>query len=417
MNDAPTTAAGVAAVEEIRERFPALARRHNGAPVAYFDGPGGTQVPREVADAVVDYLLHHNANTHWAYPTSGETDVALAAARAAVADYLNGAPDEVAFGANMTTLTFHLARALGRRWGAGDEVVVTELDHEANIGPWLRLEASGVKARFWKIRNPGARLETRDLEELLRSGRVRLVAMPLASNATGGVVDVAAASRLARKAGATTFVDAVHFAPHGRIDVQELGADFLAFSGYKIFGPHMGFLWGRLDALRELKPAREFFIPADPPYAFEAGTQTYEGIAGMLGAMRYLASLDAEGSLPRAMDRIRSDERGLSEALLTALAVVRGLTILGESDPGRAEARVPTVSFAISGFDPARIVEHLASRGIQARDGHLYAPRLLEASGIDPKTGLARVSLCHYNTREEIEKLREALHALSSRNT
>ena len=401
--------------DRARSRFPAL---RDAPGTVFFDNAAGAQVPEEVLDAIREHLLRRNVQRGGRYDRSQAVEAMLGEARERVASFLNAeSPQEISFGLNSTSLIRMIAECTRPKLRAGDEVVVTELDHEANIGPWLRLEASGVKARFWKIRSPGARLETRDLEELLRSGRVRLVAMPLASNATGGVVDVAAASRLARKAGATTFVDAVHFAPHGRIDVQELGADFLAFSGYKIFGPHMGFLWGRLDALRELKPAREFFIPADPPYAFEAGTQTYEGIAGMLGAMRYLASLDAEGSLPRAMDRIRSDERGLSEALLTALADVRGLTILGESDPGRAEARVPTVSFAISGFDPARIVEHLASRGIQARDGHLYAPRLLEASGIDPKTGLARVSLCHYNTREEIEKLREALHALSSRNT
>jgi len=399
--------------DRVRARFPAL---RDAPGTVFFDNAAGAQVPEEVVDAIREHLLLRNVQRGGRYDRSRAVDAMVEEARGRVASFLNAeSPEEISFGINSTSLIRMIADSIRPQFRAGDEVVVTELDHEANIGPWLRLEAFGVKARFWKIRNPGARLETGDLEDLLRSGRVRLVAMPLASNATGGVVDVAAASRLAREAGATTFVDAVHFAPHGRIDVRALGADFLAFSGYKIFGPHIGFLWGRLDALRALKPAREFFIPADPPYAFEAGTQAYEGIAGMLGALRYLASLDAEGSLPRAMDRIRSDERGLSEALLAALADVRGLTILGESDPGRAEARVPTVSFAIPGFDPARIVEHLASRGIQARDGHLYAPRLLEASGIDPKTGLARVSLCHYNTREEIGKLREALG--SSRNT
>lgn len=397
--------------DRVRPRFPAL---RDAPGTVFFDNAAGAQVPEEVVDAIREHLLRRNVQRGGRYERSRAVDRMLGEARETIASFLNAeSPQEIAFGINSTTLIRTVADSIRPLLRAGDELVVTELDHEANIGPWLRLETSGVEARFWKIRNPGARLETEDLEELLRSGRVRLVAMPLASNATGSIADVAAASRLARKAGATTFVDAVHFAPHGRIDVQALGADFLAFSGYKIFGPHVGFLWGRLNALRELKPAREFFISADPPHSFEAGTQSYEGIAGMLGAMRYLTSLDADGSLPRAMDRIRSDERGLSEALLTALADVRGLTILGESDPARVDARVPTVSFAISGFDPARIVEHLAASGIQARDGHLYAPRLLEASGIDPKTGLARVSLCHYNTREEIRKLRDALHALS----
>ena len=396
--------------DRVRGRFPAL---RDAPGTVFFDNAAGAQVPEEVHEAIREHLLRRNVQRGGRYEKSRAVDAMLGSARETVASFLNAeSPQEISFGLNSTTLIRTVADSIRPLLRAGDEVVVTELDHEANIGPWLRLEASGLNARFWRIRNPGARLEMADLAELLGSGRVRVVAMPLASNATGGVVDVAAATRLARQAGAYTFVDAVHFAPHGRIDVQVLGADFLAFSGYKIFGPHVGFLWGRGDALRRLKPEREFFISAEPPYAFEAGTQTYEGIAGLLGAMRYLASLDPEGSLPSAMDRIRLYERDLSRALLAELASVRGLTILGEADPARAEARVPTVSFAISGFDPAQIVEHLAASGIQARDGHLYAPRLLQACGIDPKSGLARVSLCHYNTRGEIQSLMDALRAL-----
>jgi selenocysteine lyase/cysteine desulfurase len=238
------------------------------------------------------------------------------------------------------------------------------------------------------------------------------VALPLASNATGRIVDVARAASMAREAGALTFVDAVHYGPHGPIDARALGADCLAFSGYKIFGPHAGFLWGRGETLRWLLPARDFFIPADPPYAYEAGTQTYEGIAGLGAAMAYLRSLDPAGSLAGAMARVRAYERGLATVLVRGLAAVPGLKILGDPDPAHVEERVPTVSFRIEDVSADRIVEHLAGLGIQARDGHMYAPRLLAAAGFDPEPGVARVSLCHYNTTSEIDRILAALRQL-----
>jgi selenocysteine lyase/cysteine desulfurase len=300
-----------------------------------------------------------------------------------------------------------------------------------------------VTPAWWRVRGTGAFLDVEDLRSLLRSpgGPVRVVALPLASNATGGIVDVAAAARVAREAGALTFVDAVHYAPHGPVDAQALGADFLAFSGYKIFGPHVGFLWGSKEAYRALEPSREFFIPAEAPYAFEGGTQGYEGIAGMAGAMRYLASLGREAeegrsgagrldgtstrsgaspdptlsrpALARAMNRIRAYETGLARAMLQALREIPSLRLLGESDPGRATDRLPTFSFRIDGIPPAEIVTELAAEGVHARDGHMYAPRLLEAAGIDPATGVCRVSLCHYNTASEIERSIATVRALA----
>ncbi|HSB35721.1 MAG TPA: aminotransferase class V-fold PLP-dependent enzyme, partial [Thermoanaerobaculia bacterium] len=249
-----------ASVEAIRSRFPALERRQDGVPVAYFDGPGGTQVPLEVVEAMRDYLLHHNANTHWLYPTSAETDAAIGDARQALADFVNGSPSEIVFGANMTTLTFHLARALGRQWGPGDEVVVTELDHHANIDPWRELERErGVSVRMAKLRVETGQLDMEDLARAI-GPRTRLLAIGGASNALGTVNDVPAAAGMARAAGALVFVDAVHSAPHVLPDVARLDCDFLACSAYKFYGPHVGILWGRRRLLESLDAPR--LVPA-----------------------------------------------------------------------------------------------------------------------------------------------------------
>ena len=414
-----------------RRRFPAL--REAGDRRVFFDNAAGAQVPDEVVDAVRDHLVGRNVQRGGRYDLSRAVDAQIAETRRLLAAFVNAdTPDEIIFGLNSTSLMRAIAEASRLRFRPGDRVVVTQLDHEANVGPWVRLERDGVRPLFWGVRGREARLDLNGLEALLRAepGRVRLVAMPLASNATGRVVDVASAAALARAAGALVFVDAVHFGPHGSIDARALGADFLAFSGYKIFGPHMGFLWGRAEALRDLTPVRDFFIPAEAPGAFEGGTQTFEGLAGMAGAMRYLASW-GEGTpgspagearpgespervaLRSAMERIRESEALLGRRLLGALATVPGLSILGDSDPDRIAARVPTVSFTIERIAPAAIVERLAERSIQAREGHMYAPRLLEAAGIDPESGVVRVSLCHYNTPEEIDRLGEALRSLA----
>jgi cysteine desulfurase family protein (TIGR01976 family) len=413
--------------EAVRARFPAL--RAAGDREVFFDNAAGAQVPDEVVDAMRDHLVARNVQRGGRYQKSREVDAAIADARALVAAFLNAeSPDEIVFGLNSTSLIRMVAESLRPALRPGDRIVITELDHEANVGPWLRLESSGVTPVAWKVRGPAAALEVEDLRAILRSagGPVRLVALPLASNTTGGIVDVAAAARIVREAGALAFVDAVHFAPHGAVDVRALGADFLVFSGYKIFGPHVGFLWGEREAWRTLSPAREFFIPGDAPYAFEGGTQVYEGIAGMAGAMRYLASLGEEpgatasspslahAALGGAMRRIRGYETDLTSAMLHSLREIPGLRVLGESDPARAGSRLPTFSFRIDGVTPAAIVDHLAASGIHARDGHMYAPRLIEASGIDTAAGVCRVSLCHYNTRAEVGRFAAAMRDVAA---
>ena len=298
MTTAMTTKA-VASVETIRSRFPALGRRHNGAPVAYFDGPGGTQVPQSVVDAMGDYLLHHNANTHWAYPTSVETDALLEAAREALADFVGGRASEIAFGANMTTLTFHLGRALGRRWSAGDDLVVTELDHHANSDTWRQL----AKERGLTVKAVPFRLETGQLDMGALGAaigpRTRLVAIGAASNALGTINDVRRVADLAHAEGALVFVDAVHYAPHALVDVTALGADFLACSAYKFYGPHIGVLWGRQSLVDELDLPRLEPAPASAPENLETGTQNHEGIVGAAAAVEFLASLAEGADAPR----------------------------------------------------------------------------------------------------------------------
>jgi cysteine desulfurase family protein (TIGR01976 family) len=432
VRDGRATAFDVAAA---RSRFAAL--REPDAPV-FFDNAAGAQVPDEVVSAVREHLEHRNVQRGGRYPRSRAVDATIAAARRRIASFLNApSPEEICFGANSTSVMRAVAEAIRPTLKPGDRVVVTELDHEANVGPWLRLERSGVEPVLWKTRGGAeARLELDDLAAIFREGRVRLVALPLASNTSGRIVDVAAAARLAREHGAWTFVDAVHYAPHGPIDAAALGADFLAFSGYKIFGPHIGFLWGRREILNALEPVSEHFIPSTAPYAYESGTQNFEGMAGMSAALHYLATADASPgpgpgtalppidvfddaaaaslrtALAASMRRIRDYETGLAAGLLDAMRSARGVTILGDPDPARTASRVPTFSFAVAGKTPAAVVDHLAALGIQSREGHMYAPRLLRAAGFDPDEGVARVSLCHYNTHEEIARFAQALRAL-----
>jgi len=411
------------ALEAVRSRFPAL--REAGDREIFFDNAAGAQVPDEVLTAVRDHLVTRNVQRGGRYALSERVDQQIEETRGLLAAFLNArSSNEIIFGLNSTTLIRGVAEAARPSFRARDRVIVTELDHEANIGPWLRLASSGADVVFWKMRGPDPRLDLDDLRALVEEpgcGPVRWIAVPLASNATGGIVDVAAIAKIAREAGARAgdpgarvFVDAVHYAPHAPIDVQALGADFLAFSGYKIFGPHIGFLWGRAEALRELAPAREFFIPAEAPYAFESGTQAYEGLAGMAGAMRYLASL-ADGDIRRAMERIRETEATLAAIFLEAAHALPGLTIVGDSSPEPLGRRVPTFAFRIAGRDPRKIVEALAARRIHARDGHLYAPRLMTALGIDPAVGACRVSLCHYNTPAEIATFFDVLRTAGTR--
>src|SRR5712675_2811450 len=311
--------------EEIRRCFPALARTHNGYSVAYFDGPGGTQVPRTVVEAMNDYLYRHNANTHWAYPTSAETDVIIDSARSVLADFLKAGPTEIVFGANMTTLTFHLARALGRGYERDDEILVTELDHHANIAPWRTLEKEcGVKVRMVKMIPETGELDWEDFSRQL-SGRTKLVAIGAASNALGTINDVRRAAKMAHSLGAQIFVDAVHYAPHGLIDVRDWDCDFLACSAYKFYGPHIGILYGRHDPLSSLDFPK--LIPAldSAPERAETGTQNHEGIAGAAAAVDFLASL---APAPTRRERLGTGFRQLHE---------RGQTLIKQLWDGLSE--------------------------------------------------------------------------------
>jgi cysteine desulfurase family protein (TIGR01976 family) len=399
-------AAGVAPLETIRSLFPALARLHRGRPVAYFDGPGGTQVPSPVVDAMRDYLLHHNANTHWVYPTSVETDAMLSGARQALADFLHASPTEVAFGANMTTLTFHLARALARGWQPGDEVIVTELDHHANVDPWKALARErGIVVRTVRLEPASGELDWDDLRRAF-SSRTRLLAVGAASNALGTVNDVTTAARLAHEAGALLFVDAVHYAAHEVVDVRAFDCDFLACSAYKFYGPHVGVLYGRqrlLDAIDvpKLEPA-----PDSSPDRVETGTQNHEGIAGAAAAVDVLASFAPAGlarreALVRTMTALH--ERGAAQLarLWEGLGSIGGVTRYGPP-PGRP--RTSTLSFVLAGRSSEEVARHLADRGVFVSNGDFYAATVVRRLG-HAEDGLVRVGCAAYTTDEEVERV------------
>jgi len=395
----------VAPVEAIRSRFPALERVHGGRPVAYFDGPGGTQVPRDVVDAMADYLLHHNANTHWAYPTSVETDAALAEARGVLADFLGGRPSEVAFGANMTTLTFHLGRALGRRWAAGDEIVVTELDHHANVDPWRQLARErGLVMRTARFRTDTGQLDMDDLTGAIGK-KTRLLAIGAASNALGTKNDVRRAADLAHAVGALVFVDAVHYAPHALVDVAALGADFLACSAYKFYGPHVGVLWGRQALLEELDLPKLEPAPENAPDRLETGTQNHEGIVGAAAAVDFLASL-AEGPnrrarLGAAMSTLHARGQALVEELWTGLRAVDGVTLYG---PPPREPRTPTVAFTVRGRTSEDVARALVHRAVFVSNGDFYATTVVRRLG-HGDDGVVRAGCACYTTLEEVNRL------------
>ena len=394
-----------ASVEEIRRHFPALDRQHEGLPVAYFDGPGGTQVPRQVVDAVSDYLLHHNANTHWQYPTSRETDAALAGARQALADFLQAAPDEIAFGANMTTLTFHLARSLGRAWGAGDEIVVTELDHHANVDPWRALaQERGVTVRTVAMRAQTGQLDGEDLERAL-SSRTRILAIGAASNALGTVNDVRRAVELAHARGALVFVDAVHAAPHALPEVKAVGCDFLACSAYKFYGPHLGVLFGRRDLVNALDAPKVEPAPNSSPEKLETGTQNHEGIVGAAAAVDFLASLAAgasrRGRLETAFAALHERGQALVERLWTGLSALPGVKMYG---PPPSAPRTPTVAFTVAGHTSDEVSLALARRALFVSSGDFYASTAVRRLGQE-KDGLVRAGCACYTTEEEIERL------------
>jgi len=398
--------------EEIRRCFPALARTHNSYPVAYFDGPGGTQVPRTVVEAMNDYLYRHNANTHWAYPTSAETDAIIDSARNVLADFLNADPTEIVFGANMTTLTFHLARALGRGYKRDDEILVTELDHHANIAPWRTLEKEcGVKVRMVKMIPETGELDWDDFSRQLTE-RTKLVAIGAASNALGTINNVRRAGEMARSLGAQMFVDAVHYAPHELVDVRDWNCEFLACSAYKFYGPHIGILYCRHDLLDSLDFPKLIPAPDSAPERAETGTQNHEGIAGAAAAVDFLASL-APGLTRR--ERLRAAFRQLHErgdALITrlwnGLDEIEGVRLYG---PPPGAARTPTIAFTMNGVPSIEVAEKLAERGVFLSHGDFYAMTVVERLGQTPH-GLVRAGCACYTTPEEIDRLLAGVRGL-----
>jgi cysteine desulfurase family protein (TIGR01976 family) len=357
--------ATVMSTEEIRRCFPALARTHNSYPVAYFDGPGGTQVPRTVVEAMNDYLYRHNANTHWAYPTSAETDAIIDSARSVLADFLNADPTEIVFGANMTTLTFHLARALGRGYERGDEILVTELDHHANIAPWRTLEKEcDVKVRMVKMIPETGKLDWDDFCRQL-TGRTKLVAIGAASNALGTINDVKRAGEMAHSLGAKIFVDAVHYAPHELVDVRDWNCDFLACSAYKFYGPHIGILYGRRDLLDSLDFPKLIPAPDSAPERAETGTQNHEGIAGAAAAVDFLASLAPGLTRRERLHAALGQLHERSDALITRLW--NGLREIGHVHlygPPPGTTRTPTIAFTVDGVPSIEVAEKLTERGV-----------------------------------------------------
>jgi cysteine desulfurase family protein (TIGR01976 family) len=427
-----------AAVEAVRAHFPALLREHDGRPYVYLDGPGGTQVPRVTIEAMVEYLGRSNANHEGAFATSEESDAMLAEVHAAAADYL-GAADvgEVVFGQNMTTLTFAVSRAIGRTLTEGDEVVVTRLDHDANVAPWLALEEErGVRVRWVEIHREDCTLDLTGLERAL-GPRTRLVAVGLASNAVGTLNPAARIVAMAHAAGALTYVDAVHAAPHVPLDVTELGTDFLVCSPYKFFGPHLGLLYGRRDVLERIDAYKVRPAANELPGKWETGTLPGESLAGLLATFGYLewlggtfggargesgasgvsgesgAASTRRGRLRSAMAVIGATEQGLARHALTALGSVPGLRLRGIVDPSRMSERVPTFAFTLDGLSPREVATKLGRRGIASWDGDYYAYELIRTLGLAESGGMVRVGFVHYNTAAEIDRLVEALSEIA----
>ena len=405
----------VAPLSEIRAQFPALERHYEEHPVAYFDGPGGTQVPSAVVERMTDYLLHHNANTHWHFPTSLETDAALDIARRALGDFLNARPNEIAFGNNMTTLTFHVARGLGREWGAGDEIVLTELDHHANIAPWQALATE----RGVTIRTVGMHVETGQLDwaamEAAVSPRTRLVAIGAASNALGTINDVTAAGRLVHAVGGLLFVDAVHYAPHALVDVDALGCDLLSCSAYKFYGPHIGVLYGRHDLLSRIDVPKLAPAPSTAPERLETGTQNHEGIVGAAAAVDFLASLD-RGSGPtrrRALESVFSVLHARGQALITrlyeGLKAIPGVTVYG---PAPDQPRTPTIAFVVKDRTSDEVARELVSRGLFLSNGDFYASTAIARLGHDAD-GVVRAGCACYTSAEEVDRLLESVEDIA----
>jgi cysteine desulfurase family protein (TIGR01976 family) len=402
-------------VDQVRGLFPAL---QDG--FIFFDNAAGAQLPGTVLNAVANHLLYRNVQRGGRYRQSREVDETIARARESVALLVNARhPDEISFGMNATSFMRLISIAIGQSLRDRREIIVTDLDHEANIAVWLALEREGAKIVWWHFRDD-CRLHPEDLEHLL-SPRTRIVACPLASNAIGSILDIAEVSRRAHASGAEVFVDAVHYGPHGPMDVQALDCDYLVCSGYKIFSPHMGFLWGRLETLNALPTFREDFVPDTTPAKLEIGTYIYENVAGMDAAVRYMEDLgrlispavtSRRGALVVATESIGCYESRLSRAMLDALANAKA-TVYGITAEDQLSLRTPTLCFNLPGISPAKVTEALAQQNIGVRDGHMYSPRLMQRLGLARESGAVRASLVHYNTVEEVHRFGEALAAVA----
>jgi cysteine desulfurase family protein (TIGR01976 family) len=406
----------------VRQQFPALQQTINGEPAVFFDAPGGTQVPQRVIDAIANYLTTSNANTCGAFATSARTDQVIADARAAVSDFLNCGADEVVFGPNMTTLTLALSRAVGRELNSGDELLVTVLDHDANVSPWVCLEERGVKVRTADIKPSDCTLDMFDLQAKIRRN-TRLVAVGWAANAVGTINNVSEVVRLAHAAGSMAFIDAVHYAPHGPIDVRALDCDFLVCSAYKFFGPHLGILYGKREQLQRLRPYKLRASTEQLPDRWETGTQNHEGLAGLIAAIEYIADLgrrykpvacSRREAILAAYEVTRQHEHCLAEQLITGLLAIPGLTFYGIKDLTRLDQRTPTVAIRMEGHTPRELATRLGERGIFTWDGNYFAVNLTERLGVENTGGMLRIGLAHYNTAEEVDRLLAELKRLGT---
>ena len=407
----------IASTQEIRARFPALEREHNGYPVAYFDAPGGTQTPRAVVDAVADYLLNHNANTHWEYPTSHETDAIIETARHTFADFLSASANEIVFGPNTTSMIYHLSRALGRTLGPGDEVVITELEHHANVAPWQALEVErGVRLRISQMDPESGQLDWNDFERLVTK-RTKVVAFGAGCNALGTVNDYRRAVQLAHSVGALALVDAVHYAPYFLCDVKEIDCDFLTCSAYKFYGPHVSVFYGKQELLESIDFPKLQPAPDTAAERVEMGTLNHEGIAGAAAAVDFYASLVVQvDNLRNRRDALQSSFAGLRahsspqvRNLWDSLAQIKGVRLYG---PPPDVARTPTVSFIIKSVASTEVARRLAERGLFVSHGDFYAQTVIERLGLAPE-GLVRVGCACYTSDDEVERLIEAVKEIS----
>jgi cysteine desulfurase family protein (TIGR01976 family) len=420
----PTTEAIPALnLARVRAQFPSLAQTVNGQPAVFLDGPGGTQVPQRVIEAISNYLSRDNANSGGAYATSRRTDAVIVEARAATADFLHCAADEVVFGQNMTALTYMISRSISRELTPGDEIVVTRLDHDANVSPWLAMaEDRGVTVRWAEIHDADCTLDLADLASKIND-KTKLVAVGYASNAVGTINPVKEIVRLAHKVGALAYIDAVHYTPHGLIDVAALDCDFLACSTYKFFGPHMGVLFGKRGHLERLRPYKVRPLTNAPPFRWEHGTLNHECIAGITACVEYIADLGRNGraenitrrqAIETAYESIHDHERSLLERAITGLQKIPGAKIYGITDPARYNERCATLAVRIENHSPQELATKLGECGIFTWDGNYYALNLTEHLDVEKSGGFLRIGLVHYNTREEVDRLLAVLREIVS---